>query len=257
MKLSVVDELVTMNFRYSLFNLFPSTTALWIGNAVFLASLLALAFGIFPRISALIALVLHVSFLHRNMGASYGVDSIATFYLFYLCLADYRDRQPGAPGEAASVIGSMAFRLAQIQLCVIYGYSGLQKLHGVYWWRGEALWNVLANSQIARFDFGWTSHFPAVLTALTFISLFWEIYFPVLVWIRPIRYPLLAFGVLFHLGIGISINIAFFAALMIFIYVLYLDAAHCARVEQFFADHLRKVHFFRKGFPRHTEEISV
>jgi hypothetical protein len=254
-KLSALDELVPMTYRFSLFQLFPNNTALWIGNTVFLASLLTLAFGIYPRISALVATILHISFLHRNMGAAYGVDTISTFYLLYLCLADYRDRTGFQ--DFRSVLGSMAFRLAQIQLCVIYGYSGLHKLRGIYWWKGEGIWSVLANFQMARFDFSWTAHFPFVLTAMSFVSLFWEIYFPALVWIRPLRYPLLAFGVLFHLGIAISISIPFFGALMILIYWLYVDAAHCQMVERYFGDCLKSFHIFRKVLPRHTEENSV
>ncbi len=256
--LSVLDELVPMSYRYSVFHLFPSTTALWIGNTIFLGSLLALIFGIYPRVAALVASILHISFLHRNIGASYGMDTISTFYLLYLCLADYRNRPEGRfVPDLRSIVGSMAFRLAQIQLCVIYGYSGLHKLRGIYWWKGEGIWSVLANFQMARFDFSWTAHFPFLLTAMSFVSLFWEVYFPALIWIRPIRYPLLVFGVLFHLGIGISISIPFFAAVMILIYILYVDASHCVLAERFFLNSLRSFHFFRKGFPRHTEEISV
>jgi hypothetical protein len=269
-KLSVLDELVPMSYRYSIFQLFPSTTALWIGNTVFLGSLLALVFGFYPRVAALVASVLHISFLHRNLGASYGMDTIATFYLLYLCLADYRDRPqasslagsmtgstPGFVPDLRSVLGSLAFRLSQIQLCVIYGYSGLHKLRGIYWWKGEGIWSVLANFQMARFDFSWTAHFPFLLTFMSFVSLFWEIYFPALIWIRPLRYPLLVFGVLFHLGIGISISIPFFAAVMVLIYILYVDAVHCLLAERYFLNKLQSVHFFRKGFRRHTEEISV
>jgi hypothetical protein len=279
-RLSVLDELVPMKFRYSVFQLFPGTTALWIGNTIFLVSLLLLGLGIYPRLSAFVASVLHISFLHRNIGAGYGMDAIATFYLLYLCLADYRDRPAGfhaqaqvhtahdnhphspehAPAPAQdirSVLGSMAFRLAQIQLCVIYGYSGLHKLKGVYWWKGEGVWSVLANFQMARFDFTWASHFPALLTAMSFTSLFWEVYFPALIWIRPLRYPFLVFGVLFHLGIGIAISIPFFAMLMILIYILFIDASHCAALERFFRSRIPYFHFFRKGFAGHTEEIIV
>lgn len=257
-KLSVLDELIPMNYRYSIFQLFPSTTALWIGNIIFLGSLLALIFGFYPRVAALVASVLHISFLHRNIGVSYGMDTIATFYLLYLCLADYRDRPKGQfTPDLRSVVGSMAFRLAQIQLCVIYGYSGLHKLRGIYWWKGEGIWSVLANFQMARFDFSWTAHFPFILTAMSFVSLFWEIYFPALIWVRPLRYPMLVFGVLFHLGIGITISIPFFAAVMILIYILYVDAAHCAMAERYFLNKLQSSHFFRKGFSGHTEEISV
>ncbi|RYZ85168.1 MAG: hypothetical protein EOP04_16535 [Proteobacteria bacterium] len=117
---------------------------------------------------------------------------------------------------------SVAFRLSQIQVCVIYAYSGWEKLKGVAWWKGEALWTVLANSQIARFDFGFTSHLPMVIIAATYITMLWEIYFPVLVWIPKLRRPSLILGVLVHLGILITLFIPHFATLMIVAYVVFL-----------------------------------
>lgn len=250
-KLALLDELIPMKYRYSIFQLFPSTTALWIGNAVFLTALLLLALGVYPRIAAVISSALHISFLHRNFGVSYGLDTISTFYLLYLCFADYRTTRTRQ--DIRSILGSTAFRLSQIQLCVIYGYSGLHKLRGIYWWKGEGIWSVLANFQMARYDFSWTAHFPLILTVASFVSLFWEIYFPVLIWIRPIRYPLLVFGVLFHLGIAVSINIPFFGLLMIVIYALFLDAQHCASVEDFFKKYLNFIQVPRSR----TEEKSV
>jgi hypothetical protein len=235
---SSVGDVYSTAFRPSLFLLFPGQTFLWVANGVFLLSLLSLAAGFLPRISALLALILHVSFLHRNLGVHYGADTISTFFLLYLCGADYR----AAARDLRSSLGSMVFRLAQIQVCVIYAYSGLYKLRGLAWWRGEGVWDALANSQMARWDFSWLSHFPLVLTAMSFLSLFWEVYFPVLVWVKPVRYPLLVFGVLFHLGIAVSINIPFFGLLMIILYILFLDAPHCIEVGSW----VKKVPLFLK-----------
>jgi hypothetical protein len=117
----------------------------------------------------------------------------------------------------------MAYRLCQIQVCVIYGYSGLKKLKGQVWWAGDALWNSLADPQLARWDFSWLAHFALPLTGLTFLTLAWEIYFPAMVWVRPIRKPVLMIGVFLHLGIAIGLNLPFFAALMISTYLLFLD----------------------------------
>jgi hypothetical protein len=225
-KSSVMPDLLPMAYRYSLFDIFHGTTALWILNGLLLASLLTLTFGIFPRISALIAEIIHISFLHRDMTASYGIDLIAAFFLLYLCFADY-----GKKGESfdrsrlRTMVGSVVFRLCQIQLCVIYGYSGLQKLRGPTWWKGEGIWAALANSQMARFDFSWVAHFPVALTGASFVNLLWEIYFPILVWVKPLRYPVLIFGVLLHLGISLTINIPFFGFLMIASYALFIDAS--------------------------------
>lgn len=223
----VVGDLMPMQYRFSLFQLFPGHTALWVLNGIFLASLLTLALGIWPRLSAFVALILHLSFLHRDMAVTIGVDMIATLYLFYLCFADYRTHRPKSDFRA--MVGSMAYRLCQVQLCVIYGYSGLQKLKGIAWWQGEGVWRALANPQVARWDFTWAAHFPMTLTLLSFISLFWEIYFPALVWVKPARYPVLIFGILFHLGIGIFINIPLFAALMMTTYLLFVDSTHLDR----------------------------
>jgi hypothetical protein len=226
-KSSVLSDLLPMSYRYSLLEVFHGTTALWILNGLLLVSLLTLAFGVYPRISALIAEVIHVSFLHRDMTVSYGIDLIAAFFLLYLCFADYgTDGKPSDRSSLRATLGSVAFRLCQIQLCVIYGYSGLQKLRGPTWWKGEGIWAALANSQMARWDFSWVAHFPVVLAAASFSSLVWEIYFPALIWIKPLRYPVLIFGVLLHIGIALTISIPFFGLIMIASYALFIDAAH-------------------------------
>jgi hypothetical protein len=235
---ALLPDVFPTAFRPSLFLIFPGNGFLWTANTIFLVSLLTLAFGVYPRISAVIASIIHISFLHRNMGVHFGADTMATYFLLYLCFADYRERYK----DAVAVLGSAAFRLCQIQLCVIYAYSGLQKLRGVLWWRGEGVWSVLANSQMARWDFSWMAHFPLTLTAMSYLSLFWEIYFPLLIWVKPLRYPLLVFGVLFHLGIAVSISIPFFGLIMIVFYLLFLDAAHAKGLER----GLKKYLFFNQ-----------
>lgn len=213
MPLSAVADAVPMDYRKSLFFLFPGDAALWLGDIALLGALAALAFGLWPRLAALAALLLNVSFIHRDMAPTYGVDMIATFFLFYLCLA----------GSRSSALLSMACRLVQLQVCIIYGYAGLDKVKGPLWWSGEALWGVVSNVQIARWDFSWLSHFPLLLVLATFTTLMWEIYFPAIVWIRPIRKFVLAFGVLLHVCIAVTVNIPFFALLMILSYITFLD----------------------------------
>jgi hypothetical protein len=152
------------------------------------------------------------------MAVGYGVDSIATFFLFCLSFAN-----SAKGGAVSSIFESMALRLLQLQVCIIYGYSGFEKLKGLLWWRGEALWYALANVQIARFDFSWVAHFPILIVIGTYATVLWEVYFPVLVWIKPVQKYVLAFGVLLHIGIAITVYIPFFAGLMISTYVLFLD----------------------------------
>jgi len=66
-----------MHWRRSLFEIFPSMTAVWICHVALLVALALLIFGIFPRAMAFVAMVLHLSFLHRNVAIAYGVDTIS------------------------------------------------------------------------------------------------------------------------------------------------------------------------------------
>lgn len=239
----MMSDFLPMEHRFSVLELFPSESALWIINGVFLASLLMLALGFWPRLAAAIALMLHVSFIHRNMALTYGVDMIATLYLFYLSFASYRKQEKGTLN---GMLGSVSYRLCQIQVCIIYAYSGLHKLQGVFWWKGDGVWNAIANFEIARYDFSWAAHYPAILMAMSFITLLWEIYFPALIIAKTTRYPALVFGVLFHIGIGLAIGLPFFASLMMILYTLFLDAAHADWVYSFLYNRLKS----RPGSPK-------
>ncbi|MBI3543206.1 MAG: HTTM domain-containing protein [Deltaproteobacteria bacterium] len=229
MPLSTVPDVLPMDYRNSIFFHFPGDAALYAGTVVLLVSLAALALGIFPRAAAIVALFTNVSFLHRDMAPSYGVDMISTFFLFYLCLADYRVHEVAAKqqriekGSVRAMLGSSALRLTQIQLCIIYGFAGLDKVRGPQWWAGEALWGVVSNVQIARWDFSFLAHVPLLLVAGTYSTLAWEVYFPVLIWLRPARKWMLAFGVAMHLGIAIVVNIPFFSAIMLSAYFVFLE----------------------------------
>lgn len=224
MPVDVMDEVMPLRFRPSLLNHLTSTPVLWAFHALFLAGLAAMCLGVRSRLVAIATFALHLTFAHRDMAFLYGFDLIATFFLLYLCLADPRGDAPA--GSLRAQLGSIAFRFCQIQICIIYGYSGLEKLKGLRWWRGEAIWDVLANSQLARWDFSWATAIPIPIMIATYMTLAWEVYFPVLVWNRRLRYPVLAFGVLLHTGIGIAMNIPYFALIMILAYSVFLEERH-------------------------------
>ncbi len=219
--LGKMTESFPMKYRWSLLIWSPGNAMLWGSTIVFLVSLLTMALGYFPRVSALIAYFLHVSFMHRNMGIVYGLDMISTFFLFYLIFAK-TDAAPTRKEAWSTMLTSAALRLCQIQVCVIYAYSGWEKLKGISWWKGEAIWTVVANAQIARWHMNWMANFPLVITLLTYMTLLWEIYFPALIWSKKLRPWILVGGVGLHLGIGVVVFIPYFSALMIISYIGFL-----------------------------------
>lgn len=221
-----------MAYRESLSFHFTSDRAQLILTAILLISFLGMAIGRFARFFSIVAFVLHVSFLHRNMAIVYGMDMIGVFYLFYLCFANTTPNGSRSKEAFTSMLTSTALRFAQIELCIIYAFSGMEKLKGPSWWRGEALWTVWSNAHIARFDLTWMSHFPLFILLATFLTLLWEIYFPALIWFKRWRPWILGMGVLVHAGIGLTVFIPHFAMIMILCYSVFLteqEASSCLK----------------------------
>lgn len=241
--ISRVNDTMFMQGRYSLLLWFPSDAMVWACHILFLLALLGMSFGSvrkklagvsIAKISTVIAFILHISFMHRMLIIAYGVDLISVFFLFFLCFSDLRtsslagENQVGS--DVRSLMGSVAYRLAQLQLCLIYAFGGCEKLRGSHWWQGEAVWDMMANIQIARFDATWLAHFPSLIVIMTFAALIWEIYFPVLVWVKVLRPYVLLMGVIMHLTIMIAVDLPYFSLLMISTYVLFLEPAQVTRL---------------------------
>lgn len=206
-------------------------------HIAFIVALLLLTLGLGGRILAWVTFILHVIFMQRNYVVIYGPDFIATVWLLYmgllktdryLTIKQFLYKQPMLPiswttcemGDAFNTVG---VRLIQIQLCVIYAYGGTEKLRGITWWRGDAIWNTLANGQLVTSDYSFIAHMPWLVAGMTFATLLWEIYFPVIVWVRKLRPWVLAFGIVLHVGIGWTMNIVFFSLLMMCSYVMFLE----------------------------------
>lgn len=201
-------------------------------HALFVILLLALTLGVGGRMVALAALYLQLAFLFRNYGVAFGADQIGTIFLLYLAMTRsdqrlslkswWRSRRGWFQEAPSDLLTSVFYRMIQIQLCVIYVYSGMEKLKGATWWDGTAVWSVLANSQMVIADLTWVRHFPLIIVLASFSTILFEIYFPVLVWFERFRKFLLTFGFFFHLGIGVLMALWSFAILMVSSYVLFL-----------------------------------
>lgn len=210
-----------------------SEFSVWFLHLVFLVALLCLLLGVFGRLAALLSFILHLAFMQRNYAIVYGADIVTTFFFFALIFMDNsrhlsvlnlvwkrKERAPSAVNEIFSIVG---VRLAQIQLCIIYGYTGLEKLKGPSWWDGTAVWAVLGNQQIMMFDATWMKYFPLVIAFMTHATVLWEVYFPALVWFKPLRRWVLLFGIFLHGMIALSVGLIFFSTIMVSVYFLFVD----------------------------------
>ena len=112
---------------------------------IWAASLACLTVGLCTRPASVIALLLTVSFHLRIVQTTNGGDSVARCGLFYLMLAPagavwsvdawvmrrWRAWRGAPPAPSPVLIPAWPVRLMQIQLCLIYFFTGLVKIADV------------------------------------------------------------------------------------------------------------------------------
>lgn len=221
-------------FRLNLFSAVPEDDG-WIGGLywLFLAASISLTLGLGTRISSVIVFLSLNSLNQRNPLILHGGDAFlrsAGFFLMFarsgavlsVDAAIRRMRQPRG-GDTAPLIPPWPQRLIQIQIAVIYLASFWWKAKGNTWWDGTALFYVLNLREIRRFP---TPHFFThlwILRAGSWAAMAFELLFPLLVWFRTFRNPLLIAGLCFHLSLEYALNIPMFQWDMLAAYVLFMD----------------------------------
>lgn len=213
-------------------NFWPDSWAPFI-HLVYVFLLLLMFLGLSNRGLMIFSWVLHMGFIHRNYSHIFGADVIGGLFLLYIAFTDCQKswsvrelfgRRSGATQSSQKdLLTPVFYRLMQIQICVIYAYTGFEKLKGVSWWDGTALWTVLANPQMTIPNMTWLRHFPLIIAGLTFVTIIFEVYFPAAILSRKVRPYWLLIGVGFHTGIGLFMGLIPFSLVMISTYALFFD----------------------------------
>ncbi len=231
---------------------------------IFLIILLGLAtLGLSNRPLLFLTWAIQQGMMNRNYAINFGADSIGGLFLFYLvftnCCEFFSIKNQFKLFSAKRVmprpsdLSSVFFRLMQIQICVIYCYTGFEKLKGQTWWDGTALWTVFANPQFSAFDLKFLSHFPWVIAIGTFLTVFFEVYFAAMVLHPVLRKYILIVGLVFHLGIGFLLGLMTFSLVMVSTYVLFIPDHE---VERFmFSLKLKVSRFKTKSMSYKTNQV--
>jgi hypothetical protein len=202
---------------------------------LWMAVTLAFTVGWHTRVANAGVWFLTLSFMARNPLILDGGDSTLQVGIFLLLLSPcgralsvdaWRRRRRGLK-VGPVYTEAWPVRLIQIQLCVIYCTSGLAKWKGEgpfegTWWDGTSIHNVLNDMMLNRWSYA-ALPVPLWITApLTYLCVAWEVFFPLLVVFRPTRKWALLFGILFHLGIWVTVCIGWFSFYMLCFYAVWL-----------------------------------
>ena len=144
-------------------------------------------------------------------------------------------------------VAPWSLRLIQIHVCLIYCSTGLIKLKGETWmvqglpmtewlhgtwWDGSSVYYVYNHIYFNRFSYA-ELQVPYWITAIqTYTSVWFETLFPVMMLHRWTRRLWLTFGVLFHIGIYLTIEVGWFGFYMISFYLVWTPDRFWSRFDK-------------------------
>ena len=207
----------------------PTGTRVLCGITLIAAVLLTI--GLATPLAAIVSLAGLVSAVNRAPLNVFGFDDTLGLLLIPLVVGPAGavlsvDRLLFAGNDATpSVRASIALRLLQVQLCIVYVFSGCGKLLGASWWEGTALWGATANVQYRTLDLTWLARHPLLINAITLATLWWEVAYAALIWPRLTRPLVLAMAVAVHLGIGLAMGMMEFGLAMIVANLAFVPAS--------------------------------
>ena len=150
---------------------------------------------------------------------------------FHIVLFKVREEDSTQWASARRLLHHLGFYAIWIQIAILYFVSGVWKLRGDLWLSGEAM---LMSLSFPQFSLPWIRESLTENTwyvALgTWLVLAYQLLFAFLIWIRPVRKSLLAFGLLFHLSIVFIIGLADFGLFMIASYSIFLSSSDARKV---------------------------
>lgn len=239
---SVVRSMQEGRIRFSYLDYVHSPGQLWTVHALGLAAMILFTVGFATRVTSVLALVVFVSYAQRAIMLTSQFEPILAFLLFYLCLGPSgaylsvdrwlaaRRRGPADAGVVApSYAATIACRLMQVHLTVVYLMMALGKFSAIVWWNGTAAWWLMINSRDPLVDFSGLSDQAIaensspvgsraaiyLINAWTHAILAFELSFPLLAWNRISRPLILAIGVLVWSLVAVLTGLVSFALVMV------------------------------------------
>ena len=234
--------------RVNLFTVMPASV-FWVQLLfwVFLASAACLTIGFLTRLNSVVVYICLASIQQRNLFILHGGDTflrVAGFFLIFSAAgaALSVDRLiriwRGREGVEIQPRRPWAQRMIQFELSLVYFVGFCWKVAGAMWVQGTALSYIYRLDELQRFPLpSWFLN-DTLMKLATWFTLVLEFALGVLIWIREIRYYLLAIGLVFHLSIEYSMNIPMFQWDVLSAYVLFIDGADLEKAWSWISAHV-------------------
>ncbi|WP_316794130.1 HTTM domain-containing protein [Pedobacter frigoris] len=223
-------------------------------------SAVLLLLGLKTKINIAVCLFIHLLVFNGYSLLTFGFDGFLFTLLFYSLLfpvgrvwsLDNLIHKPQKPIDPAYM--NICFNVLQLHLCIVYFTAGVAKFGGQQWMDGTAIWSAINQPQ---FYSVFTDFFkelisrPGVSAIFSWTTLFVEIMFPVLIWVKwgKVRIVILVSVILMHVFIGAVMGLQLFAWIMI-VFDLSAFGGVFAGLKGFFRKHA----YFSSGLPADLAE---
>jgi hypothetical protein len=206
----------------------PISIRIFIGAVAAVAVTFTL--GWLTRLTSILLYLGLLSLYHRNISTNCGADLLIVVASFYMMLCpggaalslDARRVARRRGTSAEPLIIPWAQRLLQIQFCLIYFTTALDKSRGATWLGGTAIHYVLFNREVRQFNLEWLGGYPLLISAMTHAAVVVEFSLAFFLWFRPTRRWIALLGLLLHVGIVPLVNAPLFGEQMVALYLIFL-----------------------------------
>lgn len=233
------------DYRFTLLNVITDPTAVFILYLLLIISTCYMLIGMWPRLMTIISVVLLCSFHERNLQPLGGGDTVLRLVGFILMIAPEirafsfdRAEEQWKHWKVRGILldplkmSIWPYRLLLWQILLIYITSGIDKLTGTMWTDGTVVGAVLHHPHFARFPMWWMD----ILSVLSpFFGYSWLLFeftwflllipknvtriVPMSLRKHSLKRWLILFGVLYHGGICILMDVGSFSFAMFTIYL--------------------------------------
>jgi hypothetical protein len=233
----MADELQEGRFAFSVLDYVDSPAQLNFVYGLGLVALVMMLTGTFSRVATIASLVAVLSFIHRGPIMWRPVDNILVILMFYLCIGpaganfsvdamvrhrrrqkEFGGHEPLGPPLVVSSAATVAIRLMQVHLALIYAAMVAAQLQVAAWWQGTAVWWMMARSDSRLVDLtflnGMGQAFEYFVNFCTHVVILYEVCFPLLIWNQLARPILIVLGAFVWGGMALISGSVSFAVLM-------------------------------------------
>jgi hypothetical protein len=198
----------------------PALTLYFMGM---IASAFSLMIGFQTRIASVLVWASLMSMSNRNFFVENSGDDLMRINSMWLMFAPagraysvdrWLRRRRGLEGAEMPREVPWAQRMLQLQLSFLYINTAYLKLPGAEWQNGTAIYYALNYIELRRFEMKPLFYYLWQIKLMTWGTVVAEFAAGILIWMRPLRYPVVLAAIGLHMGINLTMHLPTFQYVM-------------------------------------------